>query len=71
MVRSLFIQTNVRVATYLFSHKDISVENITTNSCTVVIPQATDDDLVAKYRVEISSSVSKPGHIRYIPIVFA
>ncbi|WP_349905700.1 metallophosphoesterase [Bacteroides caccae] len=57
---SQFIYTDKRTGgdVPIFS-QDISVENITTNSCTVVIPQATDDDLVAKYRVEISSSVSE------------
>lgn len=36
--------------------QDFTIENITTNSCTVVIPQAKDDDLVAKYLVEISNA---------------
>ena len=36
--------------------QDFTIENITANSCTIIIPQATDDDLVAKYLVEISGA---------------
>lgn len=36
----------------IFSN-EVTITNLTDHSCTVVIPQATDDDLVAKYRVEI------------------
>ncbi len=33
--------------------QNVTVKDVTDHSCIIVIPQATDDDLVAKYRVEI------------------
>lgn len=36
--------------------KEVTIKDVTDYSCVVVIPQATDDDLVAKYRVEIKKA---------------
>ena len=43
---------------------EVTIKDLTDHSCTVVIPQATDDDLVAKYRVEIKKDKATSNEIK-------
>lgn len=55
---SQFVYTDERTGgeAPVMSKEQFTITDITTNSCTVTIPQGTDDDLVTKYLVEFNNA---------------